>query len=199
MRIFIIIIAALSLCSFSSGCLYEIRDEIVDCEINFRNKRRASAAWDACREAYETVEHVSDFKDGFISGYIAVANGGNGCPPSTPPAKYWKARFQTIDGKARTNAWFDGYAHGALAAQSDGVAYMNQIVTRGGRNGSGGHEVMLPSSGNDVPHEMLSTDGAGNSEFPPPSPAAETDVTVETDAWTELLEAPPRNPSIQTR
>lgn len=136
--------AALCLLLLTAGCLYEIRDEVLESETNLRNHRRAFATWRDCYPTYRSVENFHDFKCGFISGYKATAYGGNGCPPPLPPTEYWKGSYQTPEGKAKANTWFDGYAHGVLAAQSDGVAEMNQIVTRTPRPSSYSSSPMIP-------------------------------------------------------
>lgn len=158
--------ASLCLMSLASGCLYEIRDEIVDCEIATSNHRRAYATWRRCMPVYESVDHFYDFKYGFIEGYKAAANGGNGCPPTLPPNCYWKVQYQTEDGRAMTNAWFDGYSHGALAAAADGVAEMNRIVTRGGQHDSN-HQIVLPDDEHGTPTEMTPADAAEDYSLPP--------------------------------
>jgi len=116
-----------------AGCLYEIRDEINDCELQCKNSCCAKMAWHRCSGVYQSIEYRRDFKAGFLSGYSSVAYGSNGCPPSLPPSCYWKTIHTNQTGKARANAWFDGYSHGALAAEADGIAESNRIVTRGGR------------------------------------------------------------------
>jgi hypothetical protein len=44
-----------------------------------------------------------------------------------PPRCYWKPHFQTPEGRAKINAWFDGYSHGAVAAQQDGFGSLQQL------------------------------------------------------------------------
>lgn len=83
------------------------------------------------------------------------------------PPSYWKVQYQTEQGKAMTNAWFDGYSHGALAAEADGVADLNRIVTRGGRHDDG-HQMMLPAEQGGMPTEMTPADAAEDYSLPPP-------------------------------
>lgn len=127
-------ILSLLLLMSASGCLYEIRDEIVDFEFKIKNCLGARSAWKQCAPEYKSIENNKDFKSGFAAGYQAVAAGGSVCPPSLPPHCYWKSCYATEAGKMKANAWFDGYSHGALAAEADGVAESNRIMTRGGRS-----------------------------------------------------------------
>jgi hypothetical protein len=159
-----------------TGCLYEIRDEIIDFEFRFKNYGEARAAWRQCSTVYASTEHYSDFRKGFMAGYEDVSFGSNGCPPSLPPARYWKARYGSEVGKAKTNAWFDGYSHGALAAEADGIAAANRIVTRGGhRADDHTMEMAMPSELNDTemaPHPIGSPSPYPATQLPPlPEPA----------------------------
>src|SRR5712691_4115971 len=164
MRISIFSVTVTSLCLLSlvSGCLYEIRDEIVDCEISMRNHLRACDAWCRSLPVDKSKETYGDFKSGFLQGYKAIATGGNGCPPVLPPACYWKGRYQSEEGQAKTNAWFDGYSQGALAAKADGVAELNRIVTRGGRHDDG-HQIGRPAIDHETPTEMTPAEAAKES------------------------------------
>lgn len=176
MRTSIVTVAALGLWCFASGCLYEIRDEIIDCEVNVRNHRRAWVSWGRCYPVYQSTEFLHDFRCGFIAGYKSVARGGTGCPPAIPPSCYWKPERQTPEGKASANAWFDGFSHGVLAANADGVAEMNQIVTRGGKNSNGnGKQMLLPADQYPLPIDMGPLNGV-EELVPPPRPAEPYDT-----------------------
>lgn len=92
-----------------------------------RNKCVAHKAWHAWKWCYEDVDHRHHFAKGFRAGYLDVLEGGKGCQPTLPPKCYWKSCYQTAEGQAKVHAWFDGFSHGALAAQQDGVANWNRI------------------------------------------------------------------------
>jgi hypothetical protein len=166
-------IAALCLLTLASGCLYEIRDEVLECDVNLRNHRRAYASWAASYPVYKSVDNFHDFKHGFITGYKAMAAGGNGCPPALPPPCYWKGSHQNEWGKRKANAWFDGYSHGVLAAQCDGVVEMNRIVTRMPRPNAG-TEAFLPMDHDEAPAKTPPVDVFEELNRPPlaipPSP-----------------------------
>lgn len=93
----------------------------------FRYKCEAHKAWHRWRWCYDDVDHRHHFARGFKAGYRDVLEGGKGCQPTIAPRCYWKSCYQTAEGQAKVNAWFDGFSHGALAAQQDGVGHWNQI------------------------------------------------------------------------
>jgi hypothetical protein len=73
--------------------------------------------------------------------------GGAGNPPPVPPRRYWKRKFETPEGHLAIGQWYDGFAHGASAAQASGL---RQLVT-------------VPSSLGPVPGPMF-----GPAHVPPP-------------------------------
>lgn len=89
---------------------------------------RAEAAWHGAFACYRGVENSRDFHEGFRDGYVAVANGGDGCVPTIAPQKFWGCCEGGHDTKCGTRAWFTGYAHGAIAAEQDGIAGVNQLM-----------------------------------------------------------------------
>lgn len=110
-----------------AGCGHALRDGWNDLCVSVRNHRHADAAWDRAESLYEHVPYGGHFEEGFEAGYIAVAQGDDGCPPTLPPRRYWKARYRSPEGHQKARAWFDGYAHGAIAAEHDGIAHWNRI------------------------------------------------------------------------
>ena len=40
---------------------------------------------------------------------------------------YWKPCYQNPQGQCKIQSWFDGYSHGALAAQQDGYGNLQTI------------------------------------------------------------------------
>jgi hypothetical protein len=167
-----ILIPGLLLAMSASGCLYEIRDEVNDCEFNMRNSCTAHSAWRQHRDCYGLMDHRKDFKAGFIAGYKASAFGGDGCPPSLPPPHYWKVCYASPEGKARANAWFDGYSQGAFAARQDGIADMNQIVTRGA-NRSNMMQVEMPTTSGPQPTPAVDLPDPAAELLPEPDPASD--------------------------
>lgn len=111
-----------------AGCHHGLRDEWDDLSLALRNRRYAARAWDRAEAIYGDLPHDDHFEEGFKAGYVAVAEGRDGCLPMLPPPEYWRADYQNPEGHRKTRAWFDGYTHGALAAEHDGIAHWNRIV-----------------------------------------------------------------------
>jgi hypothetical protein len=121
----------------SAGC-----GHFVDCIdstcYRWKCEHRAKAAWMEVRDLYHGVAHRYNFGEGFRDGYMNVCMGDDtGCAPAVPPRRYWSSSYLNCEGKAKTMAWFDGYAHGVLAASCSGVAGQCQIATIAGGGGSG--------------------------------------------------------------
>lgn len=94
-------------------------DETVECS---RNRHLAEQAWDEVREAIAAPAFSVDYARGFKDGYADyLTAGGSGDPPSLPPRCYWKAIYQTPEGKQATDDWFTGFRHGAWQAKSSGL------------------------------------------------------------------------------
>ncbi|MCA9062932.1 MAG: hypothetical protein KDA96_07730 [Planctomycetaceae bacterium] len=110
----------------ASGCS-SLQDHVVDVETGLRNRVLAHQAWNEWSWCYDDLDHPFHFSKGFRDGYRAVLAGGSGCQPTLPPRCYWKPQYQTPEGRCVTHAWFDGYSHGALAAQQDGYGNLNEI------------------------------------------------------------------------
>jgi hypothetical protein len=110
----------------SAGC-NAIQDHVVSCETSTRNMVLAEKGWMNWASCYEDVNYKLHFSKGFRDGYTNILEGGKGCQPTLPPRCYWKPQFQTPVGRAKTNAWFDGFSHGATAAQQDGFGSLQQL------------------------------------------------------------------------
>ena len=109
-----------------TGCA-AICDGIISMEMDARNDVLAMKAWGHWSWVYDDLEHPWHFAKGFKAGYRNILEGGSGCQPTIPPQCYWKPCYQTLEGKCKTHAWFDGFSHGALAAKQDGYGDMGQI------------------------------------------------------------------------
>lgn len=110
----------------SAGC-NAIQDHCITCESKTRNMVLAQKGWMNWASCYDNVDYKLHFANGFKDGYTNILEGGKGCQPTLPPRCYWKPQFQTPAGRAKTNAWFDGYSHGAVAAQQDGYGSLQQL------------------------------------------------------------------------
>ena len=112
----------------SAGCA-TLCDDCDDCACCFRNKCRGYAAWWHWRPVYSGLDCESDFGSGFRAGYEAMATDGNSKAPALPPRSYWSPWYQNQYGHQQMQAWFDGYTHGAMAAEQDGLNQWSRIRT----------------------------------------------------------------------
>ncbi len=116
-------------CTLTSGvCRVFTQSDCIDnCMINYRNRVLAARAWHERSHCYANHRFKSDFEAGFLKGYADVAKGGDGCTPPIAPSEYLGWRYQSSDGQAAINAWFQGYPLGAQAAEQDGVGSWGDI------------------------------------------------------------------------
>jgi hypothetical protein len=113
-----------------SGC-YPILSNVQQYEIDVRDRWYAQRAWSRVCRDHEHQEYRWHFRDGFKAGYRAGASDPDACPPSVPPQKYWSVRYQNPVGRAKVQAWFEGYSYGIIESHVDGVHYYSQIPTQG--------------------------------------------------------------------
>jgi len=109
-----------------TGCA-SMHNGVDNIESSVRHKCRAQIAWNQWSWCYDELTHPFHFAKGFKAGYRDVLEGGNGCQPTLPDRCYWKSCYQSAEGRCKVNEWFDGFSHGALAAQQDGAGNWNQI------------------------------------------------------------------------
>ena len=119
--------AWLSLLLFTATGCNAIHDGINDCETRLRNECLSQKAWGHWSWCYDDLDHPYHFAKGFKAGYEDVLAGGKGCQPTLPPRCYWKPCYQSAAGRCKINAWFDGFSHGAVAAQQDGYGNLQSI------------------------------------------------------------------------
>ncbi|HUG70525.1 MAG TPA: hypothetical protein VMM76_22440 [Pirellulaceae bacterium] len=102
-----------------------------DCSNDFvmgwRNSVWSRQAWHNQKQYFDGHPELGAFGEGFRDGYQDVASGGNGCPPPLPPRSYWTWKYQTPEGQCKVAAWFEGYSHGARAAEEDGAGNFQDI------------------------------------------------------------------------
>ncbi len=123
----------LSGCTILGGLQQKIQhcDCVDDFMISHRNKVMATRAWFRVKPNYLGHCYLKDFRNGFIAGYMDVANGGAGCTPSVVSSEYWGWRYQSGSGQAAVNAWYEGFPLGAKAAEQDGIGNYNLIRLNG--------------------------------------------------------------------
>lgn len=110
----------------AAGC-NAIQDHFITFETDTRNTVLSQKGWMNWASCYNEVDYKSHFAKGFKEGYTNILEGGRGCQPTLPPRCYWKPHYQTPVGRAKINAWFDGYSHGAVAAKQDGFGSLQQL------------------------------------------------------------------------
>jgi hypothetical protein len=126
------------------GC-HQIETECHDFMAMKRDECDAAFAWHQCRKAYKgQVEYLEDFAYGFKSGFMNIASGGNGCPPTLPPDYYWSVCMQSGEGECRVQTWFDGYSAGVLEAETRGIRNRNKIPLSNYRKWQLNREVVAP-------------------------------------------------------
>lgn len=81
----------------------------------------AEFAWLRWSGLFQDQPHHLDFASGFRSAYVDVINGGSGESPVLPPKRYWRRFYENAWGRGKAEAWFTGYAYGAIAAEQDGA------------------------------------------------------------------------------
>lgn len=120
-------LAGLSMLLFSAAGCNSISDMCLETEMGARDCVLAHKAWGHWSWCYDELNHPHHFAKGFRAGYEDILGGGKGCQPTIPPRCYWKPCYQTPEGQCKTQAWFDGFSHGALAAQQDGYGNLQTI------------------------------------------------------------------------
>ncbi|MFK7818683.1 MAG: hypothetical protein AB8G99_08185 [Planctomycetaceae bacterium] len=146
----------------------------------------AMEAWARWSWCYEDLTHPKDFAAGFRAGYHDVLNGGAGCQPTLPPRSYWKACYRNAEGHCKVNAWFEGFSHGALAAEKDGASTYGHIPLSPTAHGNLAKAMEEPP----VYDWSAATDSV---PAPAPAPFSEYQSAPQMDA--EIAPAtPPANP-----
>jgi hypothetical protein len=110
----------------AAGCA-TIADCCIEQETSMRNCVLAQKAWGNWSWCYDDLDHPFHFAKGFKAGYKNILEGGKGCQPTLPPRWYWKPCYQSPEGRCKIASWFDGYSHGALAAQQDGYGSLQEL------------------------------------------------------------------------
>lgn len=125
----ILLLAVLTGCQATEGIRNQLdySDACNDLIVGWRNRVWSNQAWHEHQELAADQRFPNDFEAGFLDGYAAAGEGGDGCPPPLPPRKYWSWKYQTPEGQGKVAAWYAGWPHGARAAEEDGAASWSQI------------------------------------------------------------------------
>lgn len=116
--------------SLTTGCAHTC-DVADDCLMKWRCCHEAKMAWVDTAHLYSDVAYPFDFGQGFRAGYQSICMGGDGCRPPMPPRTYWSHHYQCDEGRCQIMAWYDGYHHGALAAQCNGCEGRCNVLCAG--------------------------------------------------------------------
>lgn len=135
---------------------------IDDFMVSHRNKVMATKAWLRTEKCFKNHSRLKDLRAGFIEGYMDVANGGSGCTPTVVSSDYWGWKYQSGDGQAAVNAWFEGYPLGVKAAEEDGIGFYNQI-----RIQTPPQAVTAPMNGSLAPTPAVAAPTSGGNMLPP--------------------------------
>lgn len=141
--------------------------EFQEAKIELRNRYLAKEAWDSLRETHGCMNYEADFGRGFREGYHNVASGGLGCPPVLPPRRYWSVRYMSMDGRARTEAWFAGFRYGAMVAEQDGVGLFMELPTSL-PDESSRRRIPAPKASEPDEEEAPESDASSSTPAPPP-------------------------------
>ncbi len=171
-----ILLATTTGCTGLNHWCLEIRGCVSNHMVDYSNRALAERAWIKRKEHYCKFQYQKEFKDGFISGYLDVADGGDGCTPTIAPQEYWGWAYQTPHGQAAISNFFQGFPFGAKAAEEDGVGYWNAI----------------PTSGLDAFVPKMAP--AGEDDLPAPVPVIESDP-VSVNGQTNQINQPITSPS----
>jgi hypothetical protein len=113
--------------SLMAGC-HQLKSDLTDWRLSRQIRGYADDAWSEYGDAYTAeIYYTSDFGDGFKAGYAQILGGGDVCPPTLPPTRYWKAKFQTQEGRDRIDTWFAGHEAGVATAMQEGIGGVNKI------------------------------------------------------------------------
>ena len=112
----------------AGGCTGRgLADACTDLRLNLQAEKAAVAGWHRRADCYDDLGHPLAFKHGFKDGYLDAAHGGAGTAPAVPPKCYWDCHGDACARTEKVNAYYQGFAHGYMAAGRDGVLGMSQI------------------------------------------------------------------------
>ena len=121
------VIAALGFLMQSTGCISGPGAGLFEDPMNgYRNHVWSNRAYNL-RFGSTDPEFATHFKQGFIDGYQAVCDGGDGYVPAVPPEQYWSYQYQSPEGAKCVNTWFKAYPLGVKAAREDGAGAFQKV------------------------------------------------------------------------
>ena len=148
--------AVLSAASLGSlglpGCFSPaVREGFSECTMNIKAELAAERAYLHRLDLFsDCCSSPCDFKHGFKNGYVqAMLDGDDCCAPPVPPKCYWGCASDPCERTELLNCYYDGWAHGAMAAGQDGVSGMGIVPVR---NICGGYGVPMGVPGQTAPY-----------------------------------------------
>jgi hypothetical protein len=119
---------------------------VQDMQYSCSNYCRAFMAWQTQSKKFNG-RHSADYATGWKKGYFSVAMGGPGCPPAIPPERYWRSKYQSLEGQRAIEAWYRGFEDGSLASERDGTNNWHEVPTYAhGTVAIGGVDTLMPRS-----------------------------------------------------
>ncbi len=116
------VLATISIMFLLPGCAaYQ------DWEYRTANGMRSELAWADYTKNPLRIACPSDYGHGWKEGYLCVATGGSGHPPSVPPRQYWHPKYQSCKGQEAVAAWYAGFQEGAASAARAGVGQYHYL------------------------------------------------------------------------
>ncbi len=198
-------------CSMTKGVRdhFAYNDTTNDFVMGWRNTVWARQAWHNQKHHFAGHAEFHALGAGFRDGYVDVATGGSGCPPSVPPRKYWSWKYQTAEGQCKVAAWFEGFAHGARAAEVDGADNFQDIQVsylietqyspefQAGQIPILGHgEFVVPGEGPQAPTGQPHPAGPMPPRQGDPAPAVRPGLAPPATTWTPPTQYAPREGNV---
>jgi hypothetical protein len=165
-------------------------DSLDEFMVNYRNRAWAARAWLCSKDKFANHCYLSDLEAGFRQGYEDVAAGGSGCLPTVCPRSYWGWQYQSADGQARMNAWFEGYPLGVQAAEQDGVGHWGNVAAAFPSQQPAPAPAAVPPAPMPAELEGLTDGGVVVEELAPPVPTGVENALPPTEQLPALSMPP---------
>jgi hypothetical protein len=137
-------------------------DSADDCAALRRNRKLADEAWKEVVVGNPGVAYSPDYAHGFKDGYAGtLEEGGKPVPPTVPPWRYRRPKFQTPAGYQAIEDWYAGFNHGTAAAVAWVPPYLKTLPSSGVELKGSRSRSRPPNPAGEIPPEPAE-------ELPPP-------------------------------